>query len=429
MTEIDTTITDLWHYATPRAAQRAGVDTPCSCRVDSYPAARHGRGKQYRLSWTVDGKPGGTKAFARKAKAEDHARKLIRGEVCASRTMGMDLLKDYAEAFLVRQYPNTRSRDRMRTNLTTHILPFFGEDIRLKEVTYLDIEDWKAHLRDTPSAKTGRPLAPKSVQHTYDLLNKVLKDAVKANKLDRNPAERTERPGVPAGAEIVPWEEETVLKLLAAIPDRHHSIALLAATCGLRKGETFGVSAQDIGEDRITVRHQLQWVDGKPVLVKPKWGSVRSVGLHPDTATSLRLHQQRYPTGIEMACSCGDPQHAGKKWTLLMADERGTPLVAWRWDKEVWHATLRAVGMDPTVPEATGLHQLRHHCASMWIDAGLTELQVRRWLGHRDASSTRIYTHLFEKAFTKTRGLLRGLYGGTSLLRAVQPDQAGQDAA
>lgn len=424
-------IVDLWHWSTQRAAERAGVTETCSCRskVASYPTARHGRGRQWRVSGTVDGRPVPTRAFTRKADAEAWERKLIRGEVSTDRNMGMDLLKNYAESFIARHYPNPRSRTRMSGNLTRHVLPYFGENARLKDIDYLKIENWKAWLRDAPTARTGKPLAPSSQRHAFDLLSVIFADAVAAGKLDANPMADTKRPAVPARPELTVWEESTVLKLLAAIPDRHHGIALVAATSGLRKGEVFGLAVQDIGDDRITVCHQLQWENGRPVLVKPKWQSVRSTGLHPDTALALRTHIERYPTGIEMECRCGDPRHLGKIWTLIFADENGKPLYGKTWDQKVWHPVLRAVGLDPSAPDATGLHQLRHHAASLWIDAGLPELLVGRWLGHRDPKSTRIYSHLFEKAYEKAQDKLRSLYDGRRLLRVVNDPQPDHGAA
>lgn len=421
------TITDLWHFASAVNAQKTGAER-CPCGVDTYQTLRHGRGKRYRVSGTVDGQAIPTRAFVRKAEAEAYQRKLVRGEVPTSKNMGTDLLRTYAESFIARHYPNPRSRSRMTTNLNQHILPFFGRDVRLKEVTYLGGQEWLAHLRDTPSAFTGRPLAPKSIQLTFDFLNKVLSDAVVAEKLHANPVAKVERPDVPQGAELVVWEEELVLSLLAAIPDRDHGIALVAATSGLRKGECFGLAVEDIGKDRIQVQHQLQMERGRPALVLPKWRSVRSTGLHPDTAEALRLHTQRYATGITMECNCGNPGHKGKKWTLVFADERGRPHDGRLWDQKVWHPTLRAVGLDPAVPEATGLHQLRHHAASIWIAGLMPEHQVGRWLGHRDPQSTKKYVHLFEKAFEKAQDMLRGTYEGRSLLRAVEhpkPDQQG----
>lgn len=60
------------------------------------------------------------------------------------------------------------------------------------------------------------------------------------------------RPEAPA-RKVVPWEHDQVLAVRQALPERYQVIAMLGAGLGLRQGEAFGLSPDDIDWLRATV--------------------------------------------------------------------------------------------------------------------------------------------------------------------------------
>lgn len=53
---------------------------------------------------------------------------------------------------------------------------------------------------------------------------------------------------------------------------------------------------------------------------------------------------------------------------------------------------------------ATGMHGLRHYCASAWLEYGVSIKAVSEYLGHSDAGFTlRTYTHLHGNIDSKAR--------------------------
>lgn len=422
---VTTSIADLWHLVTPPPGA-----TPCRCGTadkPKYPAKLHGQYKQYRVSSTVNKEVRPKRAFARHAEAVKYQQAIIRGEVATNAAgKGTELLRAYAEAFLDRHYTVGTSRDRNRTNLNQHVMPFFAEETRLREITPAKFAAWLTWLTTKNSVLTGRPLDSKSTQHAYDFLCGLLADAVKGDKLASHPGAKSKRPEVDPREQLEVWEEDVVHAMLAAVTPRHHAIPLLAATAGLRQGEAFAISLEDVGNDRLTVRHQVQRVTGQGLqLLLPKAGSVRAIPLHRETRQALLQHVQRYGT-TAMECRCGNPTHKDKKWHVLFVTSTGKLIDKSRWNEEVWHPALRAAGIDPIGPEETGLHQLRHFCASMWIDAGTPERKLGAWLGHKDSKSTDCYAHLFERHFEKAQAMMDGLFS-KPLLRLVRDDQ--QDVA
>ena len=420
---VQSTVIDLWHYATRHAAEKADVQ-PCGCKVDSYPTTVHGRGKQWRVTHTVTGVRLPSKHFHRKGEAENHQKAIIAGEVSSTPGQGDELLKDYAEGYFQRHYTNARSLKKARSDLRCHILPYFGKHARMRDLTYLGIENWKAYLRGKEGKYTGAPLASATISLIYRTLTGILDDAVLTGALVVNPAIGVQRPVADPRPEIAPWEEDVVLRLLAEIPDRHHAIALLAATAGLRKGEAFAISLEDIGQNRITVQHQVQTEGGTRKLVMPKKASLRTLTLHPETAEALRLHIERYGT-TPMECHCGITDHRKRLWHLLFTNDDGRLLHDALWDRDVWHPTLQAAELDPSNAERTGLHQLRHFCASKWIEGGMNELQVRKWLGHKSADSTAIYAHLFELAYQRGENIMQQMFSKPLLRPVASDDQTG----
>ena len=68
----------------------------------------------------------------------------------------------------------------------------------------------------------------------------------------------------------------------------------------------------------------------------------------------------------------------------------------------VWKPALARVGVETT--RANGMHALRHHYASVLLDAGESIKAVSEYLGHSDAGFTlRTYTHVMPSSAERTR--------------------------
>jgi site-specific recombinase XerD len=68
----------------------------------------------------------------------------------------------------------------------------------------------------------------------------------------------------------------------------------------------------------------------------------------------------------------------------------------------VWKPALERAGVETT--RENGMHALRHHYASVLLDAGESIKAVSEFLGHADAGFTlRTYTHLMPSSDERTR--------------------------
>lgn len=67
-----------------------------------------------------------------------------------------------------------------------------------------------------------------------------------------------------------------------------------------------------------------------------------------------------------------------------------------------WKPALSAAGVEPD--RRNGFHALRHHYASVLLEAGVSIRAVAEYLGHHDPGFTlRTYAHLMPEAEDRTR--------------------------
>lgn len=75
----------------------------------------------------------------------------------------------------------------------------------------------------------------------------------------------------------------------------------------------------------------------------------------------------------------------------------------------MWKKALTAADV-PTTRE-NGMHALRHHYASVLLDAGESNKALSEYLGHVDAGFTlRTYTHLMPASAERTRKAIDGAF-------------------
>lgn len=85
-----------------------------------------------------------------------------------------------------------------------------------------------------------------------------------------------------------------------------------------------------------------------------------------------------------------------------------------------WDDAVRSVGVD------IRLHDLRHTCASLLIQAGATPVEVQRILGHSTPATTlNLYTHLMPDALDGAVARLDGHLGtGPGVAKSVATPKA-----
>jgi integrase len=138
--------------------------------------------------------------------------------------------------------------------------------------------------------------APATVRYARAVLRVALRQAVRWGLIARNPVYLVDGPRVETH-EIQPFDLVQAQAFLAAVVnDRLEALWSVALSLGLRQGEALGLRWDDIKLEKaeLLVRHQLQRVDRKLVLVptKTKRGA-RKLSLPSSIVASLRAHRDR----------------------------------------------------------------------------------------------------------------------------------------
>ncbi|MEX5713693.1 site-specific integrase [Parafrankia sp. FMc6] len=224
------------------------------------------------------------------------------------------------------------------------------------------------------------------LQQVHSVLRNALGAAVREELVSRNVAKLVKMSGpsytIHRGLSV----DQSKHLLKAATDEPLHALYVLALYYGLRRGELLGLRWEDVDFDAQTliVRHSLQRIDGGLRLVEPKTrSSERTFPLIGIVATALQGHRRRQ--NDERALAGRDWVNSGFVFTTHV----GTPVAPDNLHRS-WKPLAARVGLD-----GVRLHDLRHTCVTLLLDAGVPPHIVRDIAGHSaiDVTMT-IYAHV-----------------------------------
>jgi integrase len=244
----------------------------------------------------------------------------------------------------------------------------------------------------------GQPLSPRMVQMIHAVLRNAIEHAVREELVPRNVVKlvRVPAPQYEVGTGLTVAQARRVLGLVER--DRLRAVYVLALTVGLRKGELLGLRWGDVDLDgaELHVRQASQRVAGELHFTEPKTRhSRRTLPLPGMTVDALREHRSR---------QAADRLSAGPAWVdsgLVFTTARGTPIEPRNLNRH-WYGVRDRAGLS-----GVRLHDLRHTCVTLLLDAGVPPHIVQAIAGHSGIEVTMtIYAHA---AREEQRQALRGL--------------------
>jgi integrase len=273
-----------------------------------------------------------------------------------------------------------------------HIVPRLGH-LRLDEIGPAELNGFYAELLESGKVSGRGGLSPGSVRHVHVAIHRALRDAVRWDYLEANPAERCDPPKLKFnGNHMRTWTADQLSSFLSFTKRSElYELWLLLAMTGMRRGEALGVRACDVDLERgeLAVRQTVVEVSGRVGFSTPKTARGRRViALDPGTATELQPLVGR---------SAGDS---------LIFHRNGAALEP----SQVSHTFSRLVKRSglPWIR----LHDLRHTHATLALEAGVHPKIVSERLGHSTVSFTLdVYSHaiphLQTEAAEKIANLIR----------------------
>lgn len=324
----------------------------------------------------------------------------------------------------------------------------FGQQ-RLSAITSQEVQDYMDDLRRTYAAATVNGIYV--AMHVLFSFG-VRKRWVRRNVLRDEPCKLPKRPKRTA----VPTKADIVALLHAASRIEHgenlltfiNRLVVIACGvfCGFRPGETFGLQWEDVDWDRgvIHVRHSHTNLDG---LKKPKTeAGFRRVPITEPVRRAL-MQAARYWTIREWALGPGHRSYHQKAvfsriaraWDGLVIDVQpsslkgfvvltkvGKPMTATASATTFWHRLMKDAGLYDEAEKRCRFtpHALRHAAASLMIEAGMDDMNLKQWIGHASVQTTKdIYGHLFptdDRMIATTQAVAAALDATTTRQIAVR---------
>ncbi|HUG84386.1 MAG TPA: site-specific integrase [Euzebya sp.] len=345
---------------------------------------RDGRAKPWQVRYRDPSGESRSRQFARQVDAKRFAATIeadmLRGAY-VDPAAGKVTLRAFAEEWLARQTFEESTRESTESRLNAHILPGLG-DLEVRSIRPSTIQAW---LRGRQAA-----CAPRYVRVMLANLSSILSAAVEDGLIARNPcASSSVRSPAHVRERVIPWTGRQVAAVIDAHPAPYQGLPVLAAGCGLRQGECFGLSVEDVDflGRTLHVRQQVKIVRSQLVLAPPKGRKVREVPLPDVVAEALAERIRVYP-----------PAEDG----LIFTSREHKPINRNYYNPNIWKPALVTAGVEPT--RVNGMHALRHYFASVLLDAGETVRALAEYLGHADPGFTlRTYTHLMPASEDRTR--------------------------
>ncbi len=250
--------------------------------------------------------------------------------------------------------------------LRRHVVPALGH-LRLDQVDYAAIEDFKQILAKTPAArriKAPRMLSFKTINNTLVVVNHMLDVARRRGLITAVPEIDWLRVPPPS-FKFLSFDEAD--QLIKGADGEWRAMIMVALRTGMRRGELLALRWQDVDLDagRLTVRRS--YVSGK--FGTPKSGKAREIALGEDVIAVLRA--QRHERSELVFCDAVGAVYS-----------RGAiarPLIR----------AYTAAGVKPI-----GWHVLRHTFASHLAMLGVSMRAIQELLGHATIQMTERYAHL-----------------------------------
>lgn len=267
-----------------------------------------------------------------------------------------------------------RTRNTYKSAIDTRIAPKLGA-VRLCDLTTYHIQRFINDL-----GKGEKPLSPKTIKNTHGVLHSALEKAKLLHCIRENPADACTLPRVEK-PDIRYMAGDDLKRFLKAIRGHQfESMFLVALFTGMRQGELLGLcwDAVDLDNGIITIKRQLQLIDGSYHMTTTKSGKARK--LTPSSFVMDTLREQKKHQLLQRVA-------AGAAWYnpdgFVFTDAIGQHIAR----NTLYHnykRVLEEAGLDKNLR----FHDLRHSYAVFSMESGDNFKEIQEAMGHYSTSFT-----------------------------------------
>ena len=338
----------------------------------AYPE-RRGRGKRWLAIWIDPTGRERSRAFAKKAEAEQYASKMeidvARGAYIApgkARITVAEWCATWMDGYGSRRASTVRQAQVHISRIIAEFGPY-----PLGSLLPSQIRSWITRLHE-------EGLEDSYIYALHARLAQIMNDAVHDGLLAKSPCSRRTSPHL-AQQRVYVATTEQVWQLYDLFPERIRPAVLLGAFVGLRLAETCGLRPGDVDFMHGIVYPQVQY-PAEPLKTKI---SRTPVPIPASLAAELSAHVAQY----------------GRRESLLTGRD-GCRLSPWAVERAMRTARKKVDGL----PEGFRYHDLRHYFASLLIASGADVKTVQARLRHASAKTTLdTYGHIWPDRDESTR--------------------------
>ena len=238
-----------------------------------------------------------------------------------------------------------------------YLLPEFGtRPIHLIKKT--DVLAFRSSLAKVTYGKANKHLSAARINSIMVPLGMILKEAAKRYKFD-NPYDDIKSLKEPK-TDIQPFTLEEVWKFINGVRADYRNYYLVRFFTGMRTSEIDGLTWENIDFNRREIVIKQALVKGK--MVPPKTQeSYRAIQMSPWVFDALKDQQAI----------------TYKRSEYVFCAHTGSPLDYNNINKQVWHPTLRLLGL-----KTRNAYQTRHTAATLWLAAGESPEWIASQMGH-----------------------------------------------
>ncbi|MDL4772919.1 tyrosine-type recombinase/integrase [Actinomadura xylanilytica] len=390
-----------------------------------------------------------TKAFAVKEKAKAYGSRMeadVERDEYIEPDAGRELLGPLATKWMRLRKINGSSAVRYESANRLHVEPTFGAR-QVKSVRPSEVLEWLLALGKTHGPST-QAIAFHVVQGTFDL-------AVADGMRKDNPARSPIVPRVESEPkERQAWHVDRVWAVVDEHPAPYRAVPIVAAGCGLRQGETFGLGVDDFEDGRLHVRRQVVRVGKQLVFKAPKGGKERTAPVSPGIARAVEAHTEAHPpVTVTLPWMNEDGELARDRAGALVrvtvkllfvwrgqllapplpegartrahrgrqSRAEGMNLQASTYNGLVWKVALARAEVIPpptknkrgaliySAAREDGMHALRHWFSTTLLDAGVSLAGVMEFMGHSKKGAPvtlGVYGHVTEETYEAARNAI-----------------------
>jgi integrase len=278
-----------------------------------------------------------------------------------------------------------KSHERYAGIVNQNIIPLLGE-VLLPKLKPVQISDaYTAALAGGRRDGKEGGLSPRTVGHIHRVLKQALKQAVRWELLNRNPADAVDPPRV-GWVPMQTYDLPQTVELIEAVRDTPIQMpVLLAVLCGLRRGEICALRWRnvDLVAGQMSVVESLEQTNAGLRFKSPKSGKGRTVALSTTMIEELRAHRaQRAQDMLKLGIRLSNDD-----LVVSHADGELMPpiYVSQNWARTVAKTKLARLRF----------HDLRHAHATHLLANGVHPKIASERLGHSRVSITLdLYSHV-----------------------------------